>query len=245
MIRNKLSLLVLILLTASVAYGKQQLSVEPDETLNLSVLDAAYNRLFIQGERIASIRGLPHQYDVEKDEVHGEIYLRLHSADKEEPVSVFLTTERGQHYHLLLRAQPFAEAVTELVPVKKAEEREPSEELRAEKETVSPLVDFVYRGLDETTQGRLNPQDRSATFAPQKQGAWTLALNQVLHNDDYQGWVYTVTNNSEQSQSLRVSHFHTEKVKAIGFAQTRVEPQGSTQVLIVREREKIDEKIPS
>lgn len=225
----KISMLTLFLIPT--VHAKLSLPIKPDETVHVEVAAQRYNRLFVKGERIQAVRGVSGEYELEKDEASGEVYLKI-KEEVAEPVALFIITEKAHHYQLLLTSDEEADAVVELVPVVSP----PPAPMPVPQDATQPLIDFVAMGFNSKPSTLV----MTAIQSPREQyiqDALVLIPQQQFSNAHYQGVLYQVTNRSDKPHLLQGDYFHSQGVVAVGMPRTVLNPQASTRVLVVQAKQ--------
>lgn len=91
-----------VLVLSQAAMAVQYRFAESDGEIVASISLREASRIALRGDRIASVLHLPRGFRVEHDAETGDIYMIPHGAVSMEPVNLFITSERGQTYQLLL-----------------------------------------------------------------------------------------------------------------------------------------------
>ncbi len=231
--KHTIEIIILALLAANIAHAKHQVPAHMDETISLKIAENTYNRLFIKGERIQVVRGLENDYDLEKDEVNGEIYIRIKKVNEGEPVSLFLTTEQAQNYHVLLTPDSFAEPVIELVPEMFSEKQTEILEKNIQEDPVQRLINFVLMGLHKNTQEKLHIESINNSTEQYLYDSFVLRQQALVSDEHYKGMIYEVFNRSDEVHPLRGDYFYTDNAIAVGLQEIMLEPKTSTRVFVV------------
>lgn len=226
--RSVVVIFIMAFLAAEAASAKHSITMPPDATITTVISAEQYNRLFIQGERIQAVRGVQGEYDLEKDELNGEVYLKA-KTEIGTPISIFITTEKARHYHLLLVPEEQADPVIELIP----KVMQPVVESKKDREPTQVLIDFVLAGLQENQDSSLTVKAIEAPTEHYIREDLVLVPQHQIVNSTYQGLLYQVTNRSDKLLSLRGDDFHSDGVIAVGLQNSLLQPKASTFVLVV------------
>jgi type-F conjugative transfer system secretin TraK len=113
---RKWPLIVSCLLLYGQAFGLQIKSVVDNETTTAKISSLDVTRIFVQGDRIKSIRGVKGAYTRENDESNGEVYLQPSPLYQERAFTILVDTEQGRHFTLLLNPVAVPSDTLMLVP---------------------------------------------------------------------------------------------------------------------------------
>ena len=83
-------------------FALQIKGVVDNETTVAKISSVDVTRIFVQGDRINSVKGLKGAYTRENDEKNGEVYLQPTSFYQDRAFTILIQTEAGRHFTLLL-----------------------------------------------------------------------------------------------------------------------------------------------
>jgi conjugal transfer pilus assembly protein TraK len=93
---------LLLLFLPLICFGLQTKSVLSNETVAAEVSTTELTRIFVANDRIKSIRGVDGSYIYKNDDAKGEIYLKPTEAFQKKIFNIFITTENGNTFTLML-----------------------------------------------------------------------------------------------------------------------------------------------
>lgn len=82
----------------------QSVSIADNQTKHISVSTHELSRIFVKGDRIQNVRGLEGAYLLTKDEVQGQIFIKPTPPYQAKPFNLFVSTEKGHNFNLLVIA---------------------------------------------------------------------------------------------------------------------------------------------
>lgn len=98
-----LVVLILVCLPAHIALAAQLRIAADNSEIHAMISVREVNRISLEGDRIKSVAKAPIGYDVVPEPSTGDLYLvPSHGAHQNHPVNMFITSERGYTYQLLL-----------------------------------------------------------------------------------------------------------------------------------------------
>ena len=83
-------------------HAEQVKPAQENKTITAKISAKDLTRIYVQADRILQVRGTDGTYHLEKDEREGAVFIRPRESHANKPFSVFLTTEQGRTYPLLL-----------------------------------------------------------------------------------------------------------------------------------------------
>jgi conjugal transfer pilus assembly protein TraK len=82
----------------------QAVSIADNQTKQITVSAHELSRIFVKGDRIQNVRGLEGAYLLTKDEVQGQIFIKPTPPYQTKPFNLFVSTEKGHNFNLLVIA---------------------------------------------------------------------------------------------------------------------------------------------
>jgi type-F conjugative transfer system secretin TraK len=113
---RKWSLVLVSLWLASPVFALQIKNVVDNETTSAKISSLDVTRIFVEGDRIQSVKGVKGAYTRENDEKKGEIFIQPTSAYQDHAFTLLINTEQGRHFTLLLRPTASPSETLMLVP---------------------------------------------------------------------------------------------------------------------------------
>lgn len=227
------SLGVLGLVWTPLAFALQTVSVGANQSASATIGLGDYNRLFIENDRILSVKGKQGQYQLQSDPQLGDVYLYPQQSDK--PIVLYLSTEKKKTVQLKLEPQSI-EAQTLAINIiepkvvlnvdHKSGKQTPSqqkanyEHLIAQVKTNNPIEGFEKVVVKTTTRKPL-------------QGHLQARLLSLYQNDNAQIEVYEIYNASKKPLEIHATLFKTPGTKAISPQHAVIPPHGTLSLLKV------------
>lgn len=205
----------------------QNVSVSDNQESNITLGSDDYNRLFVQGSRILQVRGDDNAYNIETDNVFGQVYIKPTSLN---PFEIYVTTEGGQTYALAVHVTSGKRQDVGLLPADTEKTKAATFESNTPyQQALVTLLRAMGNGepLDgfDVTQikGRAIPLGNVATMT--QMGAYT--------GDSLVGEIYTLQNTSAQTLTIKPEQLYRDKTAAIAMQSESIAPKASTRVFIV------------
>jgi len=228
------SLAALILISISLnANALQQIHTQvAGEKIKLNISNTTLSRIAIKGDRITKIITDASRFDVETDPVSGAIFIR---SQNKQAFPLFLTTESGQTYQLLLKPQATAADNFEIIPHDLSSVVADTSSKRASYEsTITPLISSM--ASNQLPVGFSQLADKDLPSALSLFGNNIKAKPRAAYQGKYlRGIVFTLTNTGKSTINLDPSLLHSADVIAIAFADDQLAAQQSTQAYQVRQ----------
>lgn len=166
---------------------------------------------------------------VEPDGSTGEVYLR--PTDPSRTVNLFLTTDSGKTYTLLL--QPADIPATNIV-IKELARPEASANTKTSADFRRYVRDIIVGMAKDNQLLGMDLQEVGA-----KVPLWTntvFVLEKKYKGQDYIGEKYTLTNKSGRSMVLSESEFYRDGIIAVSVEKMQLANDATTNVFVVRRR---------
>jgi len=216
---------------AASARALQVVEAVEGQTVIAKVSAREITRIAIDRGRVRGVTGLEGQLVVEKDEHTGSIYVRI--ADPARPVNLFLTSDAGRTYALVLQPVDIP-ADTVLLRDRTARpalepsavERAGSHEKMVKAIIVALATDQILPDMELRPAGREVALWREAQFFLERS---YLGRNIV-------GDRYRLTNVSTAPMGLAEAELYKPGVLAVAIEQLNLAPGEATNVFVVRER---------
>jgi conjugal transfer pilus assembly protein TraK len=216
------------LLLASVANNAVALqikSVVDNETTNAKISSVDVTRIFVQGDRIKSVKGLKGAYTRENDEKNGEIYLQPSSLYQDRAFTILIDTELGRHFTLLLTPTGSPSETLMLVPKGVGHERATRFEQASPYElTINHLVRAMKNGV--LPEGYVVREINNKTTYKFKD-TLSLEFKTVYEGLNLRGEIVEVTNKQTFPIQLDEREFYKRGTRAISLDTIVVEPKAT------------------
>lgn len=82
----------------------QSVLIADNQTKQITVSVQELSRIFVQGDRIQNVRGLEGAYLLTKDGTQGQIFIKPTPPYQTKPFNLFVSTEKGHNFNLLVIA---------------------------------------------------------------------------------------------------------------------------------------------
>lgn len=222
---HKWPFMMMLLCFVNVAQALQIKSVVDNETVSIKISSVDVTRIFVQNDRIKSVKGIKGAYTRENDEKNGEIYLQPTTLFQHRSFTVLIDTEQGRHFTLLLN--PTASPSETLMLVPKGVGR-----LRAARFEQAASYELTINHLIRHMKHHTMPEGyavyevgRSPVFYREKHIRLCLkAIYQGLH---LRGEVYTVTNLNKTPLYLDEKTFYKRGTRAISLDTVVIAPKAT------------------
>lgn len=219
-----------VLLMATIVAQGATVAINDNDNASLSLSGSNYNRLLVPHDKIMEAVFPPEAMAIRRDEQDGSVYVLL---NREEPFTLFLTTESGRHFSLTVSGEESLGKTIELRPKtvqvatlakKPAAIHETSntaltllEQMKTSKRVPGVAVRKVYGQAIRLSQG--------LTLLPHEQ--WSIGR--------LAGEVLEIYNGGNKPLTLSSSDFITPTVKAAALSQSLIPPKGRAMLYRVSE----------
>lgn len=209
-------------------YALQIKSVVDNETVSAKISSIDTTRIFVEGDRIKSVRGIKGAYERENDDEKGEIYITPRQSSA---FTVLIETENARHFTLLLNPVSSPSDTLMLVPkgvgIKKAIRFENASDYQL---TLTHLISAMSKGV--LPEGySLNEVDSKEVYS--LGNIATLRLKTIYQGLAYQGEIFELTNTRSYPIKLDERSFFKAGTCAISFETIIVKPKGKIRVMRV------------
>ena len=220
-------LMMLGLLSPTVVHAQQIITVQEGVEVSATLSSKALNRIAVQNDRILSVKGTQGEFELDKDNELGQVFVKPHPQESQEPIHLFLSTEAGKTYALALLPQDTSAQSILLVPAGLS--LVPWEQAGAYEASIKTLIKAMH------TQSELEgfSVERLKIRLPSIQGAKLLVL-QSYSGHPFVGEVLELHNTTKQSLNLHEMDFYVEGTRAITVMDKRLPPHAKTRVYRVR-----------
>lgn len=209
---NKLSIIILFLIANS-AFALQVKSVKDNQSVSAKISIKELSRIFVSGDRIQATRGINGAYELVKDEQQGMIFVKPTAFYGNRSFNIFVTTEHGHTYNLLLIPMDIPAESIQLKPAS------PSIKLADRWEKNSPYVDLLIKLMnsmvnDEHPTGYAVIPVKGEIY---RYPEFTMQLVSVYKGNHLQGEVWCIKNCTRKSVYLKPNQFFQRNTRAIAL----------------------------
>ena len=198
-------------------------NVVDNETTTAKISSVDVTRIFVQGDRIKSVKGLKGAYARENDEKNGEIYIQPSPLYHDRAFSILIHTEQGRHFTLLLNPTSSPSETLMLVPKGVGHERAARFEQAAPYElTINHLVRAMKNGVMPEGYA-VHEVDSKTTYAFDNR--FNLKLKTVYEGLNLRGEIFEITNKLKNPIRLDEREFYKSGTRAISLDMIEVPPR--------------------
>lgn len=219
-------LLIFIMLTfvSNVSYSLQMKPVKNNQSVSAKIASNELSRIFVSGDRIKTTRGISGAYEVIKDEKQGMIFIKPSNYYVNRPFNLFLTTEQGRTFSLLLTPKNIPAVTIELKPLT------PSIKMISRWEKNSPYVETIIRLMNDMVNE--NHPDGYAVIPVEGKiyrfPSFTMQLTTVLRGDKLQGEIWRIKNCLKRSIDIKPNEFFQRHTRATALQSETLLSGGET-----------------
>lgn len=222
--------------TIGLAYQEpQNVPVLDNQESTITLGSDDYNRLFVQGDRILQVRGDDGAYNVETDNVFGQVYIKPTSL---QPFELYITTETGKTYALAVHVVSGKREDVGLVP------KDAQETKAATFESNTPYQQAIVALLRAMANGEpLDGFDVSQTKGKAIPLGNVASMTQIgsYQGDSLVGEIYTLQNISSQALTIKPEQLYRDKTAAIAMQSESIPVKGSVRVFIVQNEDTVSD----
>lgn len=230
-----LSFLLFELLLDPSCFALQTVSIADNQTKNITVSAHELSRIFVAGDRIQNVRGLEGAYILTKDNAQGQIYVKPTSPYQAKPFNLFITTEQGRNYNLLVTASAVSGQDIELKPSTPGKEAELWEKGTEYSQLLVKLITSMIN--DEVPSGYLVVYPDRRTKKGIKHNQLTISLQKRYLGKYLYSEVLLVQNKSNNPINLNEVLFYQTGTRAIAFLHSVLPANGQTTLFRVMSNE--------
>lgn len=216
----------------SIVEAQTKLRVEENETIELRLSRTDFNRLFVEGDKITTLRFPEGNLGVENDK-DGSVYLNVKD---DKPFTLFITTERGTHFSATINTgemmgQTIGFLAANTNPVNDKEIRiSKTQKVTHENELVA-LIASVEKEEQKTGFKAQRPDLKSVQIKP----SLTSTLVYTLSNAQQMGQKFKIKNTGKKPVSFDDKWFKDKDTKALLVKERVVYPNETITVVRIEE----------
>lgn len=181
-------------------------------------------RIFVANDRILAVRGVDGAYLLNKDEIQGEIFIKPTPLNQGKAISLFITTEQGHSYTLLLAPADIPARAIELKPIGGSKLAERWEKSSSYQELIIGLITAMVNGKAPDGYALSVPKKP----APIKFKLISVTLNTVYSGKYLRGEILVIENKSAVNIALTESQFYQVGTRAIAILEQNLQPKATT-----------------
>lgn len=221
----KWSLILFTLGIMNVAYALQIKSVVDNETTSAKISSVDATRIFVEGDRIKSVKGIKGAYTRENDEKNGEIYLQPSPLYQQRAFTVLIDTEQGRHFTLLLHPSSSPSETLMLIPKGVGRLRAARfEEAMPYELTIHHLIRHMKNG---TMPEGYAVREVTSKNVYQSGNRYRLKLKTIYQGLHLRGEIFTITNQLKTPIYLDEKTFYKTGTRAISLDSIVVLPKAT------------------
>lgn len=222
---HKLPLYFICLLFSANIFALQIKNVVDNETTIAKISATDVTRIFIQGDRIKSIKGIKGAYTRENDEKNGEIYIQPSATYQERAFTILVSTEQGRNFTLLLNPTYSPSETLMLVPKGVSKER------AARFEQSSPYELTIYY-LIKAMKNNVIPEGYTIKTIDSKKTyiinhSVKLKIRAIYEGLNLRGEVYELTNCEHYPVQVDERQFYKLGTRAISLDMVNIPPKST------------------
>ena len=225
---NKIIMLLTLSLPA-LAFAEQRLFIQEGGNVTAKIAASSLNRIAVQDDRIANIKGMTGQFQLEKDLNLGQIFIQPSLPEDKTPIHIYITTEQGKTYSLTLLSNDMPAENIVLVS-NSVQDKEISWEKTSSYEAIIVSIIKAMHN-DAQLEGFYLSQKAKSDY--QIHG---LSINgrHAYLGSKLQGYSYEIKNETDDDVTLNTSDFYKHGIRAIAILDKSLPPQCKTTVYVVR-----------
>ena len=212
--------LVFIIFVTSVmvmnmTYAMQVKAVNDNQTVFVKISAKEPSRIFVAGDRISKTRGIDGIYDLKKDETQGEIFIQPLPPYQHKSFDIFVTTEQGHHYTLLLNPVDSPAETIEIKPLS------PSIAVASRWEKNAPYSDVLTHLMSDMAKSE-TPEGYAVIqlgkVKPKKlNDGLTMQLLTLYRGNRLQGEIWQLKNTGKKTLYLHPRQFYATGNRAVSL----------------------------
>lgn len=209
------AVLVCFLLGVGNSFALQIKAVKDNQTISAKVSVKELTRIFVNNDRIQSTHGISGAYELTKDEKRGAIFIKPSPFYLHKPFNLFITTELGHTYNLLLMPLDIPAENIELKPLS------PSKIAASRWEQSSPYIEKMIH-LMKIMGNEMNPEgyaviDFPKTTPKKLSSGLTMQIVKKYIGHRLQGEVWKLKNSCRNTLYLHPEEFYQSHVRSISI----------------------------
>lgn len=209
---------VLMYILSIPAFALQIKEIKDNQTVTANISAKELTRIFVYGDRVQNVRGVQGAYELTKDERLGAVFIKLSPMYSKKPFNLFVTTELGHTYNLLLTPIDIPAETIELKPLS------PVMTVAKRWEKNSPYIEKIIQ-LTSYMVNEIKPEGYAVVDFPKiKQKSLPSGLNMQLvtlyRGANLEGEIWRLKNTCRKTLYLKAKEFFNHHVRAISLDKT-------------------------
>jgi type-F conjugative transfer system secretin TraK len=207
------------------SFAMQTKQIVDGQAIQALIAQKELTRIFVQSDRIKDIKSAASDFTLEKDEENGQIFIMPHPG-KQEPISLFVTTELGKTIALSLKPTLSSAETLELVYALPKDEKH-IEKAQSYEESIFQLVKAMSKRGTIAGYAIENVTDNQEIV----NGLEKKEL--MIYQGRFKGKVIAIKNQTDTLITLNDEEFKEPNIKAIAFVKMDLMPGSSTEAYLV------------
>jgi conjugal transfer pilus assembly protein TraK len=213
------------------SFALQVKSITENGEVSAIVASQDLTRIAIDHDRIARVRGLEGAYELKQDAVQGALFIRPTSNYQTKPFTLFIATEKNHNYVLHLTPK---EQWGDTILLKHKTSRKPNARLKNSLHTTKVLTHLMAHLIAGRPPHQVAIRDFTYAKPYALNNELTVKPLRMYSGKYLRGYVYQITNHSQNIITFSEAGFYQEGDKAIALSQLIVAPGG--QVILYKVR---------
>lgn len=216
-------MMICFCLMGSDVFALQIKAAVDNETTIAKISSVDVTRIFVEGDRIKSVKGLKGAYTRENDERNGEIYIQPTPLYQDRAFTILIETEQGRHFTLLLNPTSSPSETLMLVPKGVGRERALHfEQAQPYELTINHLIHDMKNGvMPEGYSVHGIESKRTYKFGSK----FNVKLKTIYQGLNLRGEIYELKNNQSHLIQLDEREFYKKGTRAISLDTIEIPPK--------------------
>lgn len=227
-------LFLLMIMAGQGCFALQTISIADNQTKTITIAANELTRIFVAGDRIQNIRGLEGAYTLTKDGAQGQVYIKPTPPYQAKPFNLFIATEKGRNFNLLVKATETTGQDVELKPLTPSKEAESWEVNSEYSQILVKLITSMVNAEIPSGYSLIYPDKKTKAL---KYGNLTLQLQKKYLGKHLYGEVFLVQNNRRQPINVEEKMFYQIGVRAIALSSLTIPASGQAMLFRVVDNE--------
>lgn len=200
---------------ATPSFALQILKAKDNETVSAKITDKGLTRIFVTDDRIQAVRGTDGMYQLTKDENQGAIFIKPTLSYQRTSFNLFLSTENGHSYTLLLHPADIPAQNIELKP------QTPSKKRAERWEKNMPYTQLVVTLMTDMVNAKQPDGYAIVNLEKTKpiklSSGLTMQLLTLYQGNHLQGEFWRIKNPNKYSITVEPTDFYQDNSQAISI----------------------------
>lgn len=206
---------VLMIGLSSEVFALQVKPIKDNQTITAHVASKELTRIFVEGDRIQQVRGIQGTYELTKDEKLGAIFIKPSVMYSKKIINLFVTTELGHTYSLLLMPIDSPSETIQLKPLS------PALTVAKHWEQDSDYIEKMIQ-LTSYMVNKIKPEGYAVIDFPkikfsQVPHGLTMQLMTLYRGSHVEGEIWKLKNTSCKTLHLTAKDFFNRHVRAMSL----------------------------